>query len=86
MNMPIGSNGFGSSPSSTSAARRLGDRSDNDGPTIVLAAGDRVTHERFGLGTVVSADGVGAKADATIDFGSSGIKRLLLRYAPVEKL
>ncbi|CAB5026839.1 unannotated protein [freshwater metagenome] len=86
MNMPIGSNGFGSSPNSTSAARRLGDRSDNDGPTIVLAAGDRVTHERFGLGTVVSADGVGAKADATIDFGSSGIKRLLLRYAPVEKL
>jgi len=86
MNMPIGSNGFGSSPSSTSAARRLSDRSDNDGPTIVLAAGDRVTHERFGLGTVVSADGVGAKADATIDFGSSGIKRLLLRYAPVEKL
>ena len=86
MNMPIGSNGFGSSPSSTSAARRLGDRSDNDGPTIVLAAGDRVTHERFGLGTVVSADGFGAKADATIDFGSSGIKRLLLRYAPVEKL
>ena len=86
MSTPIGSNGFGSSPNSTSAARRLGDRSDNDGPTIVLAAGDRVTHERFGLGTVVSADGVGAKADATIDFGSSGIKRLLLRYAPVEKL
>lgn len=86
MSLPIGSNGFGSSPSSTSAARRLGDRSDNDGPTIVLAAGDRVTHERFGLGTVVSAAGVGAKADATIDFGSSGIKRLLLRYAPVEKL
>ncbi len=86
MSMPIGSNGFGSSPNSTSAARRLDDRSDNDGPTIVLAAGDRVTHERFGLGTVVSADGVGAKADATIDFGSSGIKRLLLRYAPVEKL
>ena len=86
MSMPIGSNGFGSSPASTRAARSLGDRLDNDGPTIVLVAGDRVTHERFGLGTVVSADGVGAKADATIDFGSSGIKRLLLRYAPVEKL
>ena len=86
MSTPIGSNGFGSSPASTRAARSLGDRLDNDGPTIVLVAGDRVTHERFGLGTVVSADGVGAKADATIDFGSSGIKRLLLRYAPVEKL
>jgi DNA helicase-2/ATP-dependent DNA helicase PcrA len=29
---------------------------------------------------------MGDKADATIDFGSAGIKRLLLRYAPVEKL
>ncbi|MSO27992.1 MAG: hypothetical protein EXQ60_08050 [Candidatus Nanopelagicales bacterium] len=86
MSTPIGSNGFGSSPASTRAARSLGDRLDNDGPTIVLVAGDRVTHERFGLGTVVSAAGVGAKADATIDFGSSGVKRLLLRYAPVEKL
>lgn len=86
MGMPIGENGFGSSPASTRAARGVGDRSGGDAPTIVLVAGDRVTHERFGLGTVISAEGVGAKADATIDFGSSGVKRLLLRYAPVEKL
>ena len=26
------------------------------------------------------------KAEAHIDFGSEGVKRLLLRYAPVEKL
>lgn len=86
MSMPIGENGFGSSPASTRAARSLSDRLDHDGPTMVLVAGDRVTHERFGLGTVVSAEGAGAKADATIDFGSAGIKRLLLRYAPVIKL
>ena len=49
-------------------------------------AGDRVTHDKFGLGTVVRPSGMGEKAEATIDFGAEGTKRLLLRYAPVEKL
>ena len=53
---------------------------------ISLNAGDRVTHEKFGMGTVVESGGSGDRADATIDFGASGVKRLLLRYAPVEKL
>lgn len=83
---PMSSGGFGSSPSSSSAALRLGDRLVGAGPVLSLKAGDRVTHQKFGLGTVVSTAGVGDKADATIDFGSSGVKRLLLRYAPVEKL
>ncbi|MEK9810938.1 MAG: hypothetical protein VW362_10865 [Candidatus Nanopelagicales bacterium] len=48
--------------------------------------GERVTHKTFGLGTVVETSGVGDRAEATIDFGSAGTKRLLLRYAPVEKL
>ena len=52
----------------------------------MLAAGDRVTHDTFGLGTVVATEGEGEKAVASIDFGSEGVKRLLLRYAPVEKL
>ena len=51
-----------------------------------LAPGDRVVHDSFGLGTVVAMDGVGDKSVASIDFGSEGVKRLLLRYAPVEKL
>nr|MBA3524283.1 ATP-binding domain-containing protein [Geodermatophilaceae bacterium] len=53
---------------------------------VALAAGDRVSHDAFGLGTVTEASGEGDKAQATIDFGSSGSKRLLLRYAPVVKL
>nr|WP_246371750.1 DNA helicase PcrA [Nocardioides pelophilus] len=52
----------------------------------VLDPGDRVTHDSFGLGTVVSVEGQGEKSVASIDFGSDGVKRLLLRYAPVEKL
>ncbi|MDX3384579.1 DNA helicase PcrA [Streptomyces niveiscabiei] len=55
-------------------------------PAIALAVGDRVTHDQFGLGTVVGVAGAGAKAEATIDFGEGKPKRLLLRYAPVEKL
>ena len=51
-----------------------------------LAAGDRVSHDSFGLGTVVTVEGAGDKAVASIDFGSQGVKRLLLRYAPVEKI
>ncbi len=51
-----------------------------------LAPGDRVLHDSFGMGSVVSLDGVADKAVASIDFGSEGVKRLLLRYAPVEKL
>ncbi|MFI7533387.1 DNA helicase PcrA [Streptosporangium sp. NPDC049376] len=51
-----------------------------------LAPGDRVTHDQFGLGTVVSVDGVAEKTKAKIDFGSGGEKTLLLTYAPIEKL
>ncbi|MER6123996.1 DNA helicase PcrA [Streptomyces sp. NPDC001795] len=55
-------------------------------PVIALAIGDRVTHDQFGLGTVVGVKGTGMNAEATIDFGDAKPKRLLLRYAPVEKL
>ncbi|MGQ0842631.1 MAG: DNA helicase PcrA [Sporichthyaceae bacterium] len=53
---------------------------------VQLAVGDRVTHDTFGLGTVVATAGAADKAEATIDFGDGAPKRLLLRYAPVEKL
>lgn len=53
---------------------------------VSLAPGDRVVHDSFGMGTVVAVDGAGEKSVASVDFGSGGVKRLLLRYAPVEKL
>jgi DNA helicase-2/ATP-dependent DNA helicase PcrA len=53
---------------------------------IELQIGARVSHDTFGVGTVVSVAGEGDKAEATINFGQYGEKRLLLRYAPVEKL
>ncbi len=55
-------------------------------PIPSLSPGDRVLHDSFGMGSVVSLEGMGDNAVASIDFGSEGVKRLLLRYAPVEKL
>ncbi len=63
------------------ATRRATERA-----VVALAVGDRVTHDSFGLGTVVAVKGSGDNAEATIDFGDEKPKRLLLRYAPVEKL
>jgi len=54
--------------------------------TMKLEVGERVSHDTFGLGTVIDVTGEGDRAEATINFGSLGEKRLLLRYAPVEKL
>ncbi|WP_024287069.1 DNA helicase PcrA [Cellulomonas sp. KRMCY2] len=51
-----------------------------------LTIGDKVTHDAYGLGTVVGVEGAGANAVAKVDFGGDGTKRLLLRYSPVTKL
>jgi len=72
---------FGSASAAADAAARGKTR---EVPS--LEPGDRVVHDSFGMGTVVALDGVADKAVASIDFGSQGVKRLLLRYAPVEKL
>ena len=59
-------------------------RKDADVPS--LDVGDKVTHDAYGLGTVVSLEGSGPNSVARIDFGADGTKRLLLRYSPVTKL
>jgi DNA helicase-2/ATP-dependent DNA helicase PcrA len=74
------------SRSSASGASGFATRRTAEKPVVSLAVGDRVTHDQFGLGTVVGVKGTGANAEATIDFGDAKPKRLLLRYAPVEKL
>ena len=84
-----------SAPTSRAAQRRFGAaaaRMDAAAKAKVtrevpsLSPGDRVTHDSFGLGTVVALEGAGDNQVASVDFGSDGVKRLLLRYAPVEKL
>ncbi|KES03823.1 ATP-dependent DNA helicase PcrA [Streptomyces toyocaensis] len=74
------------SRSSASGASGFATRRTTEKSVVSLAVGDRVTHDQFGLGTVVAVKGTGSNAEATIDFGDTKPKRLLLRYAPVEKL
>ena len=53
---------------------------------VSLDVGDKVTHQRFGFGTVLATSGSGDKSEAAIDFGPAGVKCMLLRYAPMVKL
>ncbi|HEX7189447.1 MAG TPA: DNA helicase PcrA [Actinomycetes bacterium] len=73
-------------PAIAAVAARSSARSPGNRTVIHLEPGDRVTHDTFGMGTVVTVEGAGERAVASIDFRSQGVKRLLLRYAPVEKL
>ncbi|NQV07035.1 DNA helicase PcrA [bacterium] len=51
-----------------------------------LTTGDRVRHQHWGVGTVVSLAGAGDKAEATVAFDQGVRKRLLLAWAPLEKV
>jgi DNA helicase-2/ATP-dependent DNA helicase PcrA len=76
-----------STPAVATVATLPGVRSPGNRVVVHLEPGDRVTHDSFGLGTVVRVEGEGDKAMAHVDFGAdTGVKRLLLRYAPLEKL
>ncbi|MGV9412558.1 DNA helicase PcrA [Nocardia sp. NPDC003693] len=61
-------------PSSTPAGKR-----NNTG--LVLAVGDRVSDDKYGMGKVVAAEGFGSLATVTIDFGTSGKVRLIPQYS-----
>ncbi|CDZ91204.1 DNA helicase PcrA [Rhodococcus ruber] len=45
---------------------------------LVLAVGDRVSHDKYGLGTVLETRGSGPTATVVVDFGSAGKVRLML--------
>lgn len=55
-------------------------------PLLVLEPGDRVTHDKYGLGRVEEVSGVGESAMSLIDFGSSGRVKLMHNHAPISKL
>ena len=54
--------------------------------SIGLKVGDDVRHSQWGEGVIVEIDGVGDKAEASVHFPSVGPKRLLLSWAPLEKI
>jgi DNA helicase II / ATP-dependent DNA helicase PcrA len=74
-------------PASQRLAARPGVRAPGNRRVPALAPGDKVTHDTYGLGTVVSMQGSVDDPEAKIDFGGDyGVKHLVLRYAPIEKL
>ncbi len=76
-----------SPPAAERLASRPGVRAPGNRPVPSLAPGDMVTHDSYGLGRVLSVEGRGDDPEAKIDFGGEyGIKHLVLRYAPIEKL
>jgi DNA helicase-2/ATP-dependent DNA helicase PcrA len=54
--------------------------------SLGLAIGDDVRHGTFGEGVILGLDGTGDKAEAVVHFAGIGEKRLLLSWAPLEKL
>ncbi len=55
-------------------------------PLLVLQPGDRVSHDKYGLGRVEEVSGVGESAMSLIDFGSAGRVKLMHNHAPLSKL
>ena len=53
---------------------------------MTVAGGDRVHHDRFGSGTVISVSGNGGDAKAVVKFDAGGEKTLLLKYAKLQKI
>jgi DNA helicase-2/ATP-dependent DNA helicase PcrA len=84
----FGGSGYGFRQSSSPAPKRKAPTSPlSGGKPLELAVGDRVNHDKYGLGTVKTVDGSGVRATATIDFGASGTVRLMLiGGVPMEKL
>jgi len=83
----------GGTPKATQIAERIGvsaaglrTASELDKPNVpTLVAGDRVNHQRWGLGRVLAVEGAGARAQAQIDFGDQ-VMWIVVRHAPIEKL
>ncbi|QKJ20181.1 ATP-dependent helicase [Microbacterium hominis] len=57
-----------------------------DNGDMELAPGDRIRHDDFGEGRVDNVTGEGAKRVAHVRFDSAGLKKLLIKIAPIEKL
>ena len=78
------SSGFGSG-SGGSASSGASSRKKNQ--ILHLEPGDKVVHDKYGLGTVLEVQGVAPRATAMIDFGSAGkVRMMLIGGVPMEKL
>lgn len=75
-----------SSASSLSYKKQSLQEKDNNLNINDFHEGDKISHDTYGLGTVLKTQDKGRNSIITVDFGSDGVKRLMLRAAPIEKL
>ena len=75
-----------SSASSLSYKKQSLQEKDNNLNINDFHEGDKISHDTYGLGTVLKTQDKGRNSIITVDFGSDGVKRLMLRVAPIEKL
>jgi DNA helicase-2/ATP-dependent DNA helicase PcrA len=71
----VAAGGSGTSTVGNSGAEQLG-----------LHVGDDVMHEKFGEGVILDVIGEGVKAEAVVRFRDAGEKRLLLAWAPLQRV
>lgn len=60
--------------------------SEEEGYAVDFSPGEVVVHERWGRGRVIDVRGKGIDQELSVDFGTYGIKHLLLRYAPIMRV
>ena len=48
---------------------------------IDIKKGDQIIHNRFGKGKVIATEGEGSDKKAEVEFNTSGVKRILLKFA-----
>ena len=58
----------------------------NSSIEINFSEGDKVSHEKFGLGKIVKIEGLNNDVRAIVEFSKFGQKNLLLRFAKLNKI
>jgi len=73
-------------PARTQVSMRQPSANFSPSPVEALREGQRVEHDRFGYGKIISFDGDGAGKKAVVEFDNSGRKTLLLKFARLKIL
>lgn len=58
---------------------------ESGGHLVIWQAGDKISHKKWGPGTIVKVAGSGKDQELDVAFPSQGVKRLLAAFAPIEK-
>ena len=69
-----------------SAKPAVSTKKETGGDASDWKAGDKVSHKKWGTGTVVRVSGKAKDMELDVAFAQQGVKRLLAAFAPIEKI